>query len=110
MRRLIPIALVIGIAVYAALVAQRNPAPLSLDLVFYRVPEVQLWLLLFGAALAGAAAALVIVSWPYLRLRLLVRRQSRRITHLEQEVHGLRTLPFSDESEDRTRPASSRRA
>ena len=109
MRRLVPIALVAAIAIYAAFVAQRNPMPLSLDLVFYRVPEVQLWLLLFVAALLGAAAALVIVSWPYLRLRLLVRRQSRRITRLEQEVHGLRTLPLSEESEDRAQPAASRR-
>lgn len=108
MKRILVIAIVVAIALYAAVVARLNATTFELDLFFVRLPGVELWMLLFGALLLGAAAAALALSWPYFRLRLLARRQGRRITQLEQEVHGLRTLPLTDE--DSTKRASSSEA
>jgi uncharacterized membrane protein YciS (DUF1049 family) len=96
LRRLFAIALAIAFAVYCAYVAVANREVARLDLVFAAL-EQPLWILLGSALLLGAALAAAALSWPYLRLRLAVRRQSRRITRLEQEVHGLRTLPLGEQ-------------
>jgi uncharacterized membrane protein YciS (DUF1049 family) len=77
-------------------VAVANRELARVDLVFAAL-EQPLWIMLGSALLLGAALAAAAFSWPYLRLRLVVRRQSRRITRLEQEVHGLRTLPLGEQ-------------
>jgi hypothetical protein len=38
------------------------------------------------------------VTWPLVRLKLHTRRHQRRIAELEQEVHGLRTLPITTDT------------
>ncbi len=70
----------------------------AIDLVFTTATEVPVWMALFGSALFGAAIALVVLAWPLFRLRMRVRRQERSIDEFEQEIHGLRTLPLSDEA------------
>jgi uncharacterized integral membrane protein len=97
-RPLAGVVLAVGLAVYAALVAWRNATPVTLDLLFGSVVDVPVWSVALGSLLLGAVAAGLACAWPILRLRLRVRSQSRRLTRLEQEVHGLRTLPLSSEA------------
>jgi uncharacterized membrane protein YciS (DUF1049 family) len=96
-RALLLLGAVLAIAVVAVLLATRNDAPVSMDLLVFAATDVPLWGVLLGALATGGALVAGVLSWPYLRLRLRVRSQARQITRLEQEVHGLRTLPLPDE-------------
>jgi uncharacterized integral membrane protein len=58
----------------------------------------KLWAAMIGSAIVGAVAATLMVTWPLLRLKLQQRRHTRRIAELEQEIHGLRTLPIAGDS------------
>ena len=57
----------------------------------------KLWGSMVASAIVGAASSFLLVTWPLLRLKLQTRRHTRRIAELEQEVHGLRTLPIASE-------------
>jgi uncharacterized membrane protein YciS (DUF1049 family) len=52
---------------------------------------------LVAAAIFGAVAASIVLVLPVVRMKVQVRRQIRRIAELEQEIHGLRTLPIASE-------------
>jgi uncharacterized membrane protein YciS (DUF1049 family) len=97
-RGLIVLGILVVVAVAAALVTIRNSDPVTIDLLFTSLPSVPLWGVLAGSFLLGAVLVAAILSWPYARLRLRVRSQSRQIARLEQEIHGLRTLPLPDET------------
>ena len=99
MKALLSILVLIGVVAYAAFLAHGNSDRLSINLLFTVFDGVPLWLALLGAAVLGAVVTGVACAWPMLRLRLNLRRQSRRITRLEQEIHGLRTLPLEEEEE-----------
>jgi uncharacterized integral membrane protein len=58
----------------------------------------KLWAALVASAVFGAAASLILVTWPLMRLKLQSRKHSKRIAQLEQEVHGLRTLPIANDA------------
>ena len=73
----------------------------EIDLLIARPTQVPLWMALFSSAIVGAALVVGFLSWPLLRMRLRVRRQERSIGELEQELHGLRTLPLSEETPER---------
>ena len=72
------------------------------DLVIVTLPLVKwptkLWAAMVASALLGAAATLLLTSWPLVRLKLESRRHTKRIAQLEQEIHGLRTLPIAGEA------------
>jgi uncharacterized integral membrane protein len=57
-----------------------------------------LWGALVTSATFGAAAAALVLIWPMVRLKVQSRRQSKRIAELEQEIHGLRTLPIAGDA------------
>ena len=95
-----PVLVVVGLVLVgaaAALLAQNNAAEVSVGLLFGQAEAVPLWWALFVAFALGVAATVTASAWPLLRLRLSVRRQGRRISQLEQEVHGLRTLPLHED-------------
>jgi uncharacterized integral membrane protein len=58
----------------------------------------KLWGAMVASAVVGAAASMLLVTWPLLRLKLQTRKHTRRIAQLEQEVHGLRTLPIASDA------------
>ena len=58
----------------------------------------KLWGAMVASAVLGAGAAMLLTSWPLLRLKLQSRRHTRRIAQLEQEIHGLRTLPIASDA------------
>jgi uncharacterized membrane protein YciS (DUF1049 family) len=99
MKTVLRIAAVIALLAYAALVVARNRADVTLDLVIFPALAVEVWHVLLMSALVGAALTALLLAWPILRLRLQVRSQSRQVTRLEQEVHGLRTLPIAESDE-----------
>jgi uncharacterized integral membrane protein len=71
------------------------------DIVVVTLPLVKwptkLWAAMVASAVVGSGATMLLTSWPLLRLKLQSRRHTRRIAELEQELHGLRTLPIAGE-------------
>lgn len=87
----------VGAVTYVALFVWRNgERPVELDLLLVKLPEVEVWMLALASAVIGAVAATLAFSWPLLRLRIQLRRRHRDVARLEQEVHGLRTLPLTE--------------
>ena len=72
------------------------------DLVVVTLPllkwPTKLWAAMVASAIVGAGATLLLTSWPLVRLKLQSRRHNRRIAQLEQEIHGLRTLPIASDA------------
>jgi len=60
--------------------------------------DTKVWGALVAAAAFGAAAASAMLAWPVTRAKMQSRRQTKRIAELEQEIHGLRTLPIAREA------------
>lgn len=75
-----------------------NAGVIDLDLVWFRIPRVEVWWALVAAVFAGATAAGLFVGLAWLRQRLLNRRQRKAIERLEQEVHRLRSLPLAPDA------------
>ena len=98
--RILGLVVIVG---YAAWLVSLNAAPVDVDLGFKDWPAVQSWLVILGSLLLGALAAGLMV-----RYRLRLRKSRQRIGELEQELHGLRTLPLGDgaaEGEPKAREA-----
>jgi uncharacterized integral membrane protein len=90
-----------ALLVYAAL---QNSQPVSeVNWVFGSARDVPLWRALAVSALLGGLLTALILAVPAVRLRLRLMRAERRISQLEREVHGLRTLPLDDEVRDAQR-------
>ncbi len=98
MRGLISIVVLVIIVGFAAFMVHNNSERVSINLIFTVFMGVPLWGALLGTLVLGAVLAGLACLWPLLRLRLHVRRQRRQITRLEQEIHGLRTLPLEEEA------------
>jgi len=80
------------------------------DLVVVTLPlfkwPTKLWAAMVASAIVGSGATMLLTTWPLVRLKLQSRRHTRRIAQLEQEVHGLRTLPIAS---DATTPSSAQK-
>ncbi len=97
MRGFAGLAAAVAVIAYSVYLVTQNGQPVAIDLLFTSVAGAPAWSLLLVSFAAGASLTALVLSWSLLRLRLSVRRQTRRVTRLEQEVHGLRTLPLSPE-------------
>lgn len=98
MRGLVVLGGVVLIAGLGAWLTIANGDRVTVHLLVGSIADVPLWAVLLGSFLTGGGVVAGVLTWPYLRLRLRVRSQARQITRLEQEVHGLRTLPLPDEA------------
>ena len=87
-------ALLAALVVYAVL---SNGQEVYVNLPFLVWPT-KLWGAMVASALVGGALATLLFAWPLTRAKLATRRQTKRIAQLEQEIHGLRTLPIASES------------
>lgn len=74
-----------------------NTDPVTVVLPMWKW-QTKSWAAMIAAAIVGSVATSLIVSWPMVRLKLQARRQTKRIAELEQEVHGLRTLPIASDA------------
>lgn len=72
-----------------------NAEAIDLDLVWVRLPNVELWWALLAAAGLGMSVGVFVVGLAWLRQRILNRRYRSTIARLESEVHQLRSLPLS---------------
>jgi uncharacterized integral membrane protein len=93
-------ALLAGLVAYAIMF---NAEVVTVHLPFFSW-QTEAWRALVSAALLGAGAACLLLTWPLARAKLVSRRQAKRIAQLEQELHGLRTLPIASESVTATTP------
>ena len=91
-----------GSLIFAALVAAivvalvvGNGEPITVNLLLVQWPT-KVWGALVAAAALGALVSGLVLSLPVFRLKVQTRRQSKRIAELEQELHGLRTLPIAN--------------
>ena len=83
-----------GLAIFTVIY---NNDPVVVVMPFIKWPT-KLWGAMVASAVLGAVASMLLVTWPLLRMKLQSRKHSRRIAELEQEVHGLRTLPIASDS------------
>ncbi len=72
----------------------RNSLEFDLDLIWFRIPNVEIWWVLTLAIGGGALVAALIVGFAWLRARLMIRQYRSMIHRLEKEVHQLRSLPL----------------
>jgi uncharacterized integral membrane protein len=97
--RVLSVVLLLGLGV--ALIAQNREQSIPVHLVIVTFEQVPVWQALLISLLVGAGATALACAWPLTRYRLRLRRARQRMAELEQEVHGLRTLPLGeDDAED----------
>ncbi len=72
----------------------RNSLEFDLDLIWLRLPNLEIWWGLMLAIGGGALIATLIVGFAWLRARLMVRQYRSMVGRLEKEVHQLRSLPL----------------
>lgn len=89
------IGLVVGALVFGKLFPDANSTPVDIDLLWFRVPNVEAWLLLLGSMLLGGLLATLVVGFAWLKARVLNRRYRKVIKRLEAELHQMRSLPLS---------------
>ena len=96
--------------VLALILGRRFPAanatPVDVDLLWLRVPNVEVWLLIISCVALGALG--VGLSWGFTALRgwVITRRYRKAIRRLEAEVHQLRSLPLAGSGADPQPPAA----
>ena len=95
-----------GLAIIAfvvvALFAISNTQLVELNLLLGTFGPVPLSVFVISAVAFGAAITAAALGWTVASARLQTRRDAKRIAELEQEVHGLRTLPMIEESKPDT--------
>ena len=72
-----------------------NAGAIDVDLVWVRLPNVEVWWALSIAIGFGIAIGALCVGFAWLRQRILNRRYRKEIAKLESELHQLRSLPLS---------------
>ena len=72
----------------------RNSLEFDLDLIWFRLPNAEIWWVLMLAIATGGLVASLIVGFGWLRAKLMNRRYRSMIRRLEKEVHQLRSLPL----------------
>lgn len=97
MRILASLSLLVLTLLYAAFIVTNNAETVRVGLLFTTFESVPLWKGLLGAFVFGMGVTGLGCGASLLRLRLRARRQAREIAGLEQEIHGLRTLPLDFE-------------
>ena len=95
MTRILKLAAQLAAIVYVALFALRNAEPVSLDLVLFELESLPVCFVVLLAMGCGALAATALLGASAYRLRGQRRLGERRILELEQELHGMRTLPLT---------------
>lgn len=94
-RRLILLALFVGLLWLGWQFAHSNGAEIDVDLLIARFPNVSTWLTLLVTFLAGGLLIGGLVGLQLLRANLKTRRYRKTVARLEAEIHQLRNLPLA---------------
>ncbi len=103
MKGLVGLGVGVLLAAYAVFLAIANGDQVRVNLLFWSSESLALYTVVLGSFVLGAAAAGAVASYALVRLRLGLRAERRRASRLEQEVHGLRTLPLLPDAAERPR-------
>ena len=93
-RRLVLLALFVGILVLGWSFASRNAEPVTVSYVLGEVPSVPLWAVILASFVAGAAVAGVLSMFELTKQSLVARRYRKTAEGLESEIHQMRNLPL----------------
>jgi uncharacterized integral membrane protein len=85
----------VAVAAYLTLFVFKNTYEVQMVLPFIAQGELPSWLICVLSAAMGACVTSLALSFPILRRGAQVRRDTKKIAKLEQELHGLRTLPLA---------------
>jgi uncharacterized membrane protein YciS (DUF1049 family) len=72
-----------------------NESTIDLDLIWIRIPNIELWWAILVSIGIGAVVSGVLVGFAWMRVRLLNHRYRRAIRRLESELHEMRSLPLA---------------
>ena len=98
MRTWVSIGALILFALGVGYFVSANQQEVSVYVLGKEFKDTRLWVALLSSLLLGASLTLAACSWPLARLKISARRDRKRIGELEQEVHGLRTLPIASDA------------
>jgi len=77
-------------------VGLKNNTPVALDLFWYQLVDVPLYLVLFGAAIVGLLLGLGFAGVREIQWRVALSRQRRESSDVERELQGLRMAPLEE--------------
>jgi hypothetical protein len=94
-RRLLALALFVGLFVIAWRFASANATEIEIDLLLLQLPAVPIWVALLSALGFGALSAVLSLGYQVIKKNLLARRYRKTVKSLESEIHQLRNLPLA---------------
>ena len=94
-RRLLALALFVGLFVVAWRFASANATEIEIDLLLLQLPAVPIWVALLSAIGLGALSAALSLGYQVIKKNLLTRRYRKTVKSLESEIHQLRNLPLA---------------
>ncbi|RNF52111.1 LapA family protein [Marinomonas hwangdonensis] len=97
LKRVISIVLVVLFLAIGVFFSIRNPQLMSLDLVFWKGPELSVALYIITAFTVGACVALLVSSVAYLRSNRQIRVLTRKYDKVRDEVDALRKASITQE-------------
>jgi uncharacterized integral membrane protein len=100
LRRLLVLAIFVALFLGAWRFVNGNVAPIDLDLVFFHLPSIPLWVALLGAFVLGALCASASLFYELAKKSFAARRYRKQLAGLESEIHQLRNLPLAAPGED----------
>lgn len=101
LKTLLLTALVVGLLT----VALQNSEPrVDVSIFGYDFLQVRLFIVMFGAALAGFVVGLLFSAYRELRLRMRLSSERRQRDLLDREVRDLRAAPIDGLDDDREQP------
>ena len=93
-RRLVLLALFLGILVLGWSFASRNAEPVAVNYVAGELAAVPLWAVILVSFSLGAVAAGVMSMFELAKQGLVARRYRKTAEGLESEIHQMRNLPL----------------
>ncbi len=96
-RRLVLLALFVGVLVLGWGFASRNAEPVAVNYVVGELPSVPLWGVILGSFAVGALVATSFSLFELAKQGLVARRYRKTAEGLESEIHQMRNLPLVSE-------------
>ena len=93
-RRLLMLAVFVGILVLGWRFASSNATPVPVNYVVGELPNVPLWAVILGSFGAGALVAGLFSLFELTKQGLVARRYRKTAEGLESEIHQMRNLPL----------------